>query len=158
MNKLLSALCATVLLFCSVAAWAAGSTCTVEKVSMSDTYQIYIYSWTSDDTVGSVLPAACTNCSSKVVQGKITAVEFRSGSSVPTTAYDVTLLDNDGRDILMGTGANIASAITDTATQFKNPFSSDGAYVALYGVELWPSITNAGNSKTGKIILHVTGK
>lgn len=144
--------------------FAAGS-CTVTKVSLSDIYQVLIYDWTSDASAGTVTTSDCTNCNTISVDGLIMVVELQSGSALPTTGYDVELLDavSSGRDILMangtaGTGANIASATTDEATQFRGPTNVDGGYVGLFGKALYPSITNAGNSKTGKIIVHVYGR
>ena len=155
MKKLLCALCAFVLM--STAAWAAGS-CNSQKISLGNGYSVYKFEWTASD--GGVV----SYVGSISVDGTILGVKFHSNpSNIPTTAYDVTLLTDGGQDVLMvngvtGLGANIASAITDIATQFKKPTTSSGTAVNLFNENLTPGITNAGNATQGVIYLHVWGK
>lgn len=132
--------------------------CTTRKFDLGNGYSVYEFAWTSNAS------GVVTGVGSRIVDGLILGVKFHSDpAAIPTTGYDVTLLTDGGQDVLMvsgvtGLGANIASAITDIATQFRKPTNVDGGPVLIFNSTLTPSITNAGDGKKGKIYLHVWGR
>lgn len=106
-------------------------------------YDKHSIAWTSDAS-GNVSGNAAT-----VKRGMLRQVKFipGSGGAQPTDLYDVTLLDADGADLLVGNGANKsnASAIWYLPT---NPIMVEAGDVT-------PTVANAGNAKTGTIILII---
>ena len=85
--------------------------------------------------------------------GELRQVQFTpdSGLTQPSAAYDVVLNDPNSVDILAGAGANLSSTTTSVAvpvvsTYFRRTLEA-GAYT--------PVVTNAGNAKTGTIVLLV---
>ncbi|MFA6204345.1 MAG: hypothetical protein WC710_14300, partial [Gallionella sp.] len=66
----------------------------------------------------------------------------------PTDAYNVTILDADGVDVLNSQGLNRATATTEQ----KGP--SDGLGVVKSSL-LTLTIANAGDAKSGTVILYV---
>jgi hypothetical protein len=135
----------------------AGS-CTTKKIPLTEEYTVYSFEWTSNSA------GAVNGVGGISVDGLILGVQFKSDpTNIPTTAYDVQLQTAGGQDMLMNTGvsglgSNIASAITDIATQFRKPTNIDGGNVMVFGETLSPVITNAGNATHGWIYLHVWGK
>jgi len=71
------------------------------------------------------------------------------GATVPSSGYDVTLVDVYGFDWLGGLGANIPNSGANALTN-KLMINSLGAIVAT---SLMPAITNAGDTKQGTIDL-----
>lgn len=69
------------------------------------------------------------------------------GGSAPTDNYDITLLDENGADVLCGAGQNRDTANTETVAK-----SSLGA---VAGSALTPNISNAGNAKGGTIYVYI---
>jgi len=69
-----------------------------------------------------------------------------SGGSQPTNAFDVVVNDSDGYDVLAGQGANISNAAPTTVV------SSLGA---VFNSALTLAVTNAGDTKSGTIILYI---
>jgi hypothetical protein len=68
---------------------------------------------------------------------------------VPTTLYDVTVLDAMALDVLQGAGANLSATLSTFGV------SAIGTYhrrVITAGL-LIPVVTNAGNAKRGTIEL-----
>ncbi len=80
-------------------------------------------------------------------RGSLLRVSFvpDGGGTQPTDLYDVTILDADGIDILLGGGGDLsnsaASAFQPETTVVPGTFT--------------PTITNAGDAKGGKIVLVV---
>lgn len=71
-----------------------------------------------------------------------------SAGTQPTDAYDVTVVDADGVDVLKGLGANLSNA----AGTYKADSDGLGAVVES---KLTLAVTNAGNAKAGKTILFI---
>jgi len=89
------------------------------------------WSWTTDSANGGIIYRLITN----------------PGATAPTDDYDVTILDDDGYDVLMGAGAD-----RDTANTEQVLASSLGCCVDS---QLRLNIGTAGNSKVGEVILYV---
>ena len=65
----------------------------------------------------------------------------------PTDNYDLTLLDSDGVDVLAGAGANRATATTQQVL---------GSSLGAVGNSLLSlHVTNAGDTKSGKVLVHL---
>lgn len=107
----------------------------------------YRIEWTSD---------ASGNVSANtldVVSGHLRQVKFipGSGATQPTDLYDVTLTDADGVDLLAGLGANLSNA----AARFLVPQASTFDRIFVEAGTITPGVANAGNAKTGSIILLI---
>lgn len=106
--------------------------------------------WTSDAATGDV-----SGIASEGVDGELLAVVFTPGSGgvKPDAAYDVTLLDADGFDVLAGKGANLSDV---TATRVV-PLVGDGVTTnqrAPLSGTLELRVANANNSKQGRVSLY----
>ena len=73
-------------------------------------------------------------------------VTVPDGTAAPTDDYDVTIVDDDGLDILNGAGAN-----RDTAN--AEEIAATGAPCVHYG-DLVVTVANAGASKQGTVKLY----
>jgi len=74
-------------------------------------------------------------------------VTIPDGTDVPTAAYDVTVVDEDGADVLMGAGANrSASAIEQVLASSLGVVAND--VLTLH-------VTNAGAATRGTVILYL---
>jgi hypothetical protein len=104
------------------------------------------WSWTAH-TDGSVSAVG----GAQAITGRLRRVEFKdivdasSAGSLPSSGYDVTLVDKYGYDWLFGLGANLISSMT----ALPLVQSAEAAYI--HATSLMPSITNAGNSTQGVI-------
>ena len=70
-----------------------------------------------------------------------------AAAAAPTDNYDITILDDDGVDVLIGAGAN-----RDTANTEQVIASSLGCVVDS---QLTLEIVNAGDAKAGLVILYI---
>jgi len=68
-------------------------------------------------------------------------------ATTPTAAFDVAVTDGDGVDVLLGYGTDMSNSST---TIIKEDYLG-----ACAGDLLTLAVTNAGNSKTGKVILYI---
>lgn len=112
----------------------------------------HTFEWESDALGAAAVPSGLP------VSGRIERVVFvPSAVTAPTAAYDVTLTDSDGIDVLAGEGANLSEttashicpglSITDGTTLGVTPIVVDGI--------LTLNVTNAGNSKAGRVDVYV---
>jgi hypothetical protein len=103
-------------------------------------------SWDWLSTDGGVVSSATL----KQYTGAIVRVVFESdsGDTQPTDAYDVTILDSDGIDVLQGEGANI-----NRAAPVQKTFSDKQMWVANTTLTL--TIAAAGDAKGGEVHLYV---
>jgi hypothetical protein len=142
------------------AAWqesqAAGSATWTEK--NMGRFMVYRCSWTSDAS-GNV--SAGAGVAGITISGYLTGVNFKSVSgSVPSNLYDAEMLTADGQNVLydaaseVNVGADIPSALTANG-QRRTPYNKDGHFKQLYMEVVTPSITNAGNARSGIIELIV---
>lgn len=66
----------------------------------------------------------------------------------PTAAYDVTITDDDGNDVLADLGADLSNSATVVKTH------ADGL-TAVAGSKLTLNVANAGNATGGVIIVYL---
>lgn len=109
--------------------------------------------WTSDSETGEV-EAATSDEITAWLEGKwIMSAKTvpGTGNEAPTAAYDITITDEDGFSIF-GTDLNDRNA---TATEEALPYVAGTKAPRLITGALTTSVSSAGNSKTGKIILTI---
>lgn len=90
------------------------------------------------------------------VRGHITRVTFIPGTAgnQPTDAYDVTLLDASGVDVLAGLGANLSNAtISHCEPLIGNGATTNQPMSINDTLEL--QVANAGNAKHGTVVVYV---
>ena len=86
------------------------------------------------------------------IRGKIVGFETAPGlngdltTALPTDAYDITLLDAYSLDVLDGVGANRSGTVSE-AIYPNDPIPVDS--------ELTLTIASAGDTKKGRIIMHL---
>jgi hypothetical protein len=91
------------------------------------------------------------------INGTILRVVTNPGATAPTDNYDVTLLDEDGIDVLAGQGADRDTANSEhfcPGVALKDGTTTGVVPVVVAG-PLTPSVTNAGSGKTFSLILYV---
>lgn len=99
------------------------------------------FAWTSS------AGGAADSTTTEHYTGAIIDAVFLQGTT-PTTAYDVVITDGNSVDVLNALGANIDSS----ATLHKTYKDGLGAVVES---KLTLAVTNAGNAKSGTIILTI---
>ena len=112
--------------------------------------------WTSDSATGAV-----TGTTDKIVGALIKGVTD-PGSVAPTDNYDIVITDEEGVDVLGSCVAAGRLADRDTATSEERYFFVENADAAPLAMGVHPvvcdkltiAVTNAGNSKTGQLILY----
>lgn len=109
----------------------------------------FTLAWTSHASTGNV-----TDNPKPIGPGRILSVEaIPSGSpTAPTNLYDLVLADQDGLDILGGSGADLLAA-APSYFPLNEPLG-----MPFRGGTLDVQITNAGNSTAGTIVLLVSGR
>jgi len=100
------------------------------------------FDWTS--SAGGAADATTT----LAYDGEILRAVFIPGTAgtQPTNLYDVVVNDADGYDVLAATGADRSNAAPQTVV---------ASLGAVAGQTLTLAVTNAGNAKTGSVILYI---
>jgi hypothetical protein len=107
--------------------------------------------WTS--SAGGAVSGIAT---AEKLSGELLRVAFIPGAAgvQPTDAYDVTLTDDDGFDVLGGKGANLSNATASSicplvgdGTTTVRPFAIDGNLNLV--------VANAGAAKAGTVKLYI---
>lgn len=110
------------------------------------------FTWTTGTNNNSVVTTGET-----ALRGEILRVTFDPRTSAsPTNAYDVTIKDEEGIDLLAGLGSSLS---TNTVTTVRPGIATSVGTVsniAPYAVNgpVLLSVTNSGHSKSGKIIIY----
>jgi|WetSurSiteA1Bulk_404760.scaffolds.fasta_scaffold52847_2 hypothetical protein len=119
-----------------------GATLTVTSEQKASRLTIYKMAWVSH-TDGVVASLSTLVKPGYLVQLKVVPA---SGDDIPTDAYDLTLLDEDGCDLLGGAGANLNH---DVGTHLKLE------RIWFNGGPVFPTIAAAGSGKKGTLVLVV---
>jgi hypothetical protein len=115
-----------------------------------------IADWVSDDSTGAV-----TGTTRKII-GRLIKIVTDPGSAAPTDNYDVTIVDEKSVSVV-ATCQNVAALGTrHTTTTQETYLHMENADDTPIGMAVYPvvcdaltiGIANAGNSKTGQIILY----
>lgn len=122
---------------------------TAQVVTLTETekrYPIQKVKWDWLSTDGGVVSSATL----QQYTGAIVKVIFKSdsGGTQPTDAYDVTILDGDGFDVLNGEGANINRAAPVIKTNLDQS-------MFVMGTTLTLTIAAAGDAKGGEVYLYI---
>lgn len=114
---------------------------TQEPASLYGRFRSVLFTWTSDDTAGTV-----TGTSSFEIGGLVYGLTTNPGSTAPTDNYDITITDEDGVDLLGGVGAD-----RDTAnSEYVAVKDGAGNVVPVpVGGPVTFNGSNMGNSKVG---------
>lgn len=100
--------------------------------------------WTSDasgDVSGTLTTLAYTGAIERLVTVPA------GGGSAPTDNYDVTLLDEDGVDVLMGAGANRDTAVTEQVLRTSLGVVANDRLALV--------VANAGATKGGTVYVYL---
>lgn len=117
-----------------------------------------IVDWTSDDTTGAV-SGTCAKVSGRLVKGVTDP-----GATAPTDNYDVTITDDEGVNVLAGCDDDLADRDTSNSEEvyfLVKDHAGTPLAQSLHPVVCSPlsiAVENAGNSKTGQLILYVEGE
>jgi hypothetical protein len=111
----------------------------------------YSIAWTS--SAGGAVSANTLD----IKRGRILQAKFvpGAGGSVPTDLYDVTLADADGADLLLGLGGDRSATLAQAVPALSGQGSASEMLRWFEGGTVTPTIANAGNAKTGTLILYV---
>jgi hypothetical protein len=104
-----------------------------------------VFDWTSDST------GAADLTTTQKFSGEILTIQHipATGAAAPTTAYDVVLNNDDGVDLMAGTGANI----TVPGNKTSQNASAGTAFPVVVDSALTLAVTNAGSAKQGRVVL-----
>jgi hypothetical protein len=110
------------------------------------------FAWTSD-------ASGNASASRDFVSGQIVRAVFIPGSGgvQPTNAYDITITDDDSRDVLQAQGAdlsNSAASEVSPGTPLKDGTTTSVVPKAVCGA-LTLNVSNAGNAKSGTVVLYL---
>ena len=107
------------------------------------------WDWTSatGGAVADQTAAGQINKTTYKYTGEIVRLITDPGATAPSDNYDVSVLDDDGYDVLMGAGAD-----RDTVTTEQQLASVLGVCI---NSQLRLNIANAGDAKTGTVILYI---
>ena len=118
------------------------------------------WAWTSDASGNVNGGAGLTNLK---YTGRVSQiVTIPDGSTAPTDNYDITVLNEDGVDLLNGAGANRDSSATEMVNASLTTVDNLGVFtstIVAFGsvVEstLELRVANAGNAKKGVAIIYI---
>lgn len=108
-------------------------------MSMPTKVRKYVVAWTSDASGDATATLPLDGCLVRMVTNP-------DGTDAPTDNYDITIIDEDGVDLLNGEGAD-----RDTANS-EQVFLTDPAF---HNGDVTVTIANAGDTKAGTVTLYV---
>jgi len=102
------------------------------------------FDWTTDTS------GAVTQATTYAYDGRVIDVVFTpdSAGTQPTNAYDVTLTDADGTDVLNGLGADLSNAAAVRKVQEDKTGAVAGSVLTL-------NVANAGENKGGLVDVYI---
>jgi hypothetical protein len=105
--------------------------------------------WVPDTTTSAVTAATTGNGTGEVV-GKIMRFTTKpaSGAAAPTDNYDVTIVDENGVDVLAGLGADRDTANTESK-------DDDDGLLFVFANSLDLTVSAAGTTGGGTVLLYV---
>jgi len=127
---------------------AAAGSATKQRRHDNDGYTVTI-NWTADAS-GDVAEKGTTGKCIFSAVGYLYSIEFNPGTAA--NEYNLSLLDEDGVDVLRGEGADQPNAAGLTYdTKYRSFTGVDGNYLKFVGENLTPTISAGGNGGTGEI-------
>ena len=122
---------------------------TTRYLDLPGDVDIWVLSWTASD--GAAFTTATTRWA---VDGYVFMVIVNPGTTAPTGAYDVTLLDSDGMDVMGGQLADLSATVT---AQFVPAIGSVYGTRFVRGPLTMTLSGNSVNSANGEIIIYIWG-
>lgn len=118
--------------------------------------------WTSDasgDVTYELVGSGKVSGSGNYVSGYLERVIFVPGAGgvQPTDLYDVTIIEENGLDVLAGQGANLSQSSAShvkPSVPMTDGTTTSTAPIALDNI-LTLNVSNAGNAKSGTVILYL---
>jgi len=101
-----------------------------------------LFTWTSDDTAGTV-----SGTTTNYYTGKILGLATDPGSPAPNDNYNIRITDSNSLDVLINSGL-----LRDTTT---TEYVAEASLGCVVGSKLTIAIDSAGNSKQGKTYLYI---
>lgn len=123
--------------------WAAGSV-TITEETFGSVKKI-TFDWTSSS--GGAADGTTTNYYSGVVQRFVLSPEATVANQ-PTDLYDVTCKDDDSIDIFDSEGSNLSNSASYQVQGL-------GGFSTISNDKLTIHVTNAGDTKGGKVIVYI---
>lgn len=109
----------------------------------------WVRKWVVDFVADAADGSVPTLNSNLKIEGRLIQIITNPGAVAPTTLYDITVVDPEGADMLLGVGANRSATVTEVAgiilDNGQNPVVND---ILTFGL-----INNSVNSATGRFIL-----
>ena len=109
-----------------------------------------VIDWTSDDATGAV------TATTRKISGELLKAITNPSATAPTADYDIVITDAEGANVLANCHDDLAdrhTSTTETVDFFLTGVANVGARPVVCDV-LTVAITNAGNSKQGRIVLY----
>lgn len=120
----------------------------VENRRLSDCGKIVqrlVFDWTSDGSGNASVAFSLTGFLLKMI------TDPAAGGSAPTDNYDITMIDEDGSDVLLDLGLNRDTANTETVYPVQT-----GATVPVFACgTVTFTVANAGSAKSGRAVAYV---
>lgn len=131
---------------------ATAGSCSLYRLGISPSYPSYLLSLTANSSGAVTVPKI-------ELAGRILGITFAPGSTTPTDAYDLTLLDPDGLDAFRGLGANLSKWGPQHFVPLDGNGTTTNTAVAVSGRYTLSAI-NMGSSGTStiRIILEQRGR
>ena len=120
----------------------AGTVTLTEHAGVSSTVKKVTFAWTS--SAGGAADKQTVNTYAGAIQRVVT---IPGTGGVQPTSYTVTVVDDDGADLLFGNGATRSTTATEQIA------ASSLGIVA--GSKLYLHVTGAGNAKSGTCIVYI---
>lgn len=108
-----------------------------------------ILEWTSNSA------GAVTIQSDEIYNGQIDELITDPGTPAPSANYDITVEDSNSIDVLNGIGANRHTSNTETIKHQQAATGSSSDMLSVVDSKLTFKVTNAGDTKQGKIYLRI---
>lgn len=123
----------------------AAGTATLTEIAHTSAKKV-VWTWTSGTGAEG---GTVTKGTSWTFDGKLVGFTTIPGSAgeQPSAAYDITITDAQGHDVLLGAGANRSNAAAESV--------AEASLGAVAGSKLTLNITNAGDAKTGVVVLFI---
>lgn len=123
-----------------------------DRIGQHGNVKKVIADWVSDASDGTA-----SGTSSKIVGTLIKGVTNPSGTAAPTDDYDIAITDAEGLDVLAGSFADLGDRDTANTEEVYFGLTDGSAMLPVFPVVCDPltvSVTNAGNSKAGRLVLY----
>ncbi len=134
-------------LFVFVCFGGVGQAAQTASVTEYDSVGVFKVRWDWTSNAAGTVNETTVGKSLKSFHGKIVAMVTIPDTNAPTDNYDISILDNDGHDVLLDGGLNRDTSNTE--------YVKKADLGAVNGTRLRVKVLNAGDSNQGVIILWI---